>query len=113
MDMDPVTTNPDHYKLVFENHRVRVLEYTDRPGDKTTPHEHPESVMHTLSSFRRRLGAGGNERDVELPAGMTAWLPAQRHYGENIGDTETRVLFVELKEHAVGPSPDAIGPTGI
>jgi quercetin dioxygenase-like cupin family protein len=110
MDVDPVTTNPDLYKVVFENERVRVLEYKDRPGDRTTPHEHPDSVMHTLSTFRRRLGADGGEREVELPAGMTAWLPAQRHYGENIGDTETHVLFVELKEHHEGPSADAIGP---
>ena len=109
--MDPVTTNPDHYKIVFENDRVRVLEYTDRPGDKTTPHEHPDSVMHTLSSFRRRLGTDDTQRDVELRAGVTTWLPAQRHYGENIGDTATHVLLVELKERAVEPSPDAIGPT--
>ena len=79
---------------------MRVLEYTDRPGDRTTPHEHPDSVMHTLSSFRRRLHQGDQHRDVELPAGQTGWLPAQQHAGENIGDTETHVLFVELKEGA-------------
>ena len=83
--------------MVFENDRVRVLEYTDRPGDRTTPHAHPDSVMHTLSSFRRRLSSGDQLRDVELPAGLTGWLPAQRHAGENIGDTDTHVLFVELK----------------
>ena len=66
--------------------------------------------MHTLSAFRRRLGTDGGEREVELPAGTTGWLPAQRHYGENIGDTETHVLFIELKEHQAGPSADAIGP---
>ena len=35
---DPVTTNPDHYKVVFENDRVRVLEYTDVPGDRRRLH---------------------------------------------------------------------------
>ena len=67
MNLDPVETNPDHYRVVFENDRVRVLEYTDRPGDRTTPHEHPDSVMHTLSSFRRRLSAGHEQRDVRCP----------------------------------------------
>lgn len=113
VDMDPVTTNADFYKVIFENDRVRVLEYTDRPGDKTTPHEHPDSIMHTLSAFKRRLGADGTEREVELPAGMTGWLPSQRHYGENIGETDTHVIFVELKEHRAAPSPDAIGPAGV
>jgi hypothetical protein len=64
MDLDPVQTNPDHYAVVFENERVRVLEYTDRPGTRTTPHNHPDSVMVTLSAFRRRLSSNGAERDV-------------------------------------------------
>ncbi|SOE02536.1 cytoplasmic protein [Blastococcus haudaquaticus] len=109
MTLDPVATNPRHYAVVYENDRVRVLEYTDQPGDRTTPHEHPDSVMHTLSAFRRRLHSGGNHRDVEMPAGLTGWLPAQQHSGENIGDTPTHVLFVELKE-ARGASGTSLGP---
>lgn len=111
MTLDPVVTNPDHYKVVFENERVRVLEYRDQPGDRTTPHEHPDSVMYTLSSFRRRLyAADGAERDVEIPASMTGWLPAQRHAGHNIGDTPTHVIFVELKESGGAGDAGALGP---
>ncbi len=111
MTADPVDTDPDHYAVVFENDRVRVLEYTDRPGDRTTPHAHPDSVMHTLSSFRRRLYSGAAERDVELAAGITAWLPAQEHAGENIGETDTHVLFVELKDVAAAPQDGVhLGP---
>ena len=109
MSLDPVATNPQHYAVVFENDRVRVLEYRDQPGDRTTPHRHPDSVMYTLSAFRRRLVSGGTERDVELAAGLTAWLPAQEHLGENIGDTPTHVLFVELKENG-GATDGPIGP---
>ncbi len=110
MDLDPATTNPEFYKVVFENERVRVLEYLDHPGDRTTPHEHPDSVMYTLTGFRRRLAAGGVEREVELPAGLTGWVPAQRHFGENIGDTDTHVIFVELKEAPADPGSAALGP---
>ena len=111
MSLDPVATNPDHYKVVFENDRVRVLRYTDSPGVRTTPHEHPDSVMVTLSGFRRRLYSGDAHRDVDLPAGMTGWLPAQQHAGENIGDTQTEVIFVELKDSGAGPlDPGALGP---
>jgi quercetin dioxygenase-like cupin family protein len=112
MSLDSVVTNPDHYKLVFENDRVRVLEYTDQPGDRTTPHEHPDSVMYTLSSFRRRLVSGSQQRDVGIAAGTTNWLPAQQHFGENIGDTPTHVLFVELKSEAPNrPAAGGIGPS--
>ncbi len=110
MSLDPAVTNPDHYQVVFENDRVRVLEYTDRPGDRTTPHDHPDSVMHTLSSFRRRLSSGDLQRDVEIAAGTTGWVPAQRHAGENIGDTDTHVLFVELKDGASPGPSDSLGP---
>ena len=102
MSLDPVVTNPDHYKVIFENDRVRVLAYTDKPGDRTTPHGHPDSVMYTLSSFRRRLVSGDMQREVEIETGTVGWLPAQQHNGENIGETPTHVVFVELKSPTSG-----------
>jgi quercetin dioxygenase-like cupin family protein len=95
---DPTQTDPDKYKVVFEYDRVRVLEYRDEPGDETSPHHHPDSVMVTLSGFQRRLIHGDRSRDVRLEPGFVGWLDAQEHSGENIGDTPTRVVFVELKE---------------
>lgn len=100
---DPVRTDPDKYRVVLENDRVRVLEFRDEPGARTSPHVHPDSVMITMSAFRRRLVHGDEQRDVELVPGLTAWLPAQRHWGENTGDTPTHTFFVELKE----PPPSA------
>jgi hypothetical protein len=109
MSYDPAISNPDLYRVVMENDRVRVLAYTDKPGDRTTPHRHPDSVMVTLSGFRRRLSAGGREMQVELEAGEVRWLDAQEHSGENIGDTECRSIFIELKEPAPGAGPAAVG----
>ena len=110
MSMDPAETNPQFYKVVFENDRVRVLEYRDQPGDATTPHAHPDSVMYTLSSFRRRLVHGEQQRDVELAAGEVRWLDAQQHAGENIGDTPTHSIFIELKDGASGQREGVLGP---
>lgn len=112
MTLDPTVTNPEHYSVVFENERVRVLEFADTPGVKTTPHEHPDSVLVTLSSFRRRMySSGDTTHDVDLVAQRVGWLPAQQHAGENIGDTDSHVIFVELKEGAHTPT-DTLGPTG-
>lgn len=110
MSLDPAVSNPEHYKVVFENARVRVLEYTDAPGDCTTPHQHPDSLMYTLSSFRRRLVSGDASREVELTAGTVGWLPAQEHHGENIGNTPTHVIFVELKESGTAAGSGQLGP---
>jgi hypothetical protein len=108
---DPTETDPDKYTVVFENDRVRVLEYRDRPGDHTSPHRHPDSVMYTLSAFERRLIHDGKGRDVKLESGRVNWLAAQDHSGENIGSTETHVLFVELKEPPTS-SPDSMPELG-
>lgn len=109
--MDPTEASPELYQVVFENERVRVLSYRDRPGDQTRPHRHPDSVMVTLSAFRRRISAGGRSVEVELAAGEARWLDAQEHTGENIGDTATASIFVELKEpRPAEGAPTVLGP---
>ncbi|GAA1442949.1 cupin domain-containing protein [Leifsonia poae] len=113
-DDDPTVTNPDHYSVLWENDLVRVLEYHDEPGEATTPHHHPNSVMVTLTGFRRRLFSGGRAVDVELPAGRAVWLGAQRHAGENTGDSPTRTIIVELKGEAAGEDTgSALGPDSV
>ncbi|GAA2942983.1 hypothetical protein GCM10010458_30220 [Microbacterium luteolum] len=108
---DPTLTNPNHYRTLWENEHVRVLEYTDEPGDKTTPHDHPNSVMVTLSDFSRRLSAGERTFDTSLPSGQAVWIPAQRHSGENTGTTPTHTILVELKGDAAGEqSSGTLGP---
>jgi quercetin dioxygenase-like cupin family protein len=108
---DPTATDPDKYVVIFENERVRVLQYKDEPGQRTSPHDHPDSVMVTLSAFDRRLeGASGESRDVRLEPGEVRWLDAQTHAGENIGQTPTHVVFVELKQGETDDGLATLGP---
>ncbi|MET7421102.1 cytoplasmic protein [Dactylosporangium sp. NPDC005555] len=109
---DPVVTDPELYSVLFENDRVRVLQYRDHPGDRTHPHRHPDSVMVTLSTFQRRVSSGDRRADIELPAAHARWLGAQEHTGENIGTTDTHAVFIELKEPSpVPPVTAPLGPT--
>ena len=109
-DTDPTTTNPDFYRTLWENDDVRVLEYRDQPGEETTPHEHPNSVMITLSDFQRRLSSGDQSREVSLTAGAAVWIPAQTHSGANIGQTPTHTILVELKHSTMAGPPAKLGP---
>lgn len=109
---DPLVTDPGLYQLLFENDRVRVLQYRDHPGEATHLHSHPDSVMVTLSSFRRVITAGGRDHDVALEAHQVRWLDAQHHQGRNVGDTESHSIFIELKESRGAATSEArIGPS--
>jgi beta-alanine degradation protein BauB len=75
-------------------------------------HTHPDSVMVTLSAFKRVIVSGGREIPVELDAGQVRWLDAQEHQGRNVGDTASHSIFIELKEPRPTPAPqDSLGPT--
>jgi hypothetical protein len=109
---DPVITDPDRYRVLWENDRVRVLEYRDAPGDATHLHSHPDSVMVTLSSFERVITAGGREVPVQLEAGQVRWLDAQSHRGRNVGQTQTNAVFIELKEPSGNTTSEpTLGPS--
>jgi beta-alanine degradation protein BauB len=96
-DQHPTVTDPQFYRVVFENDRVRVVECRDTPGSRTRLHRHPDSVMITLSSFRRRLTIGDRTVEVDRLPFEAGWLPEQWHVGENIGETATHMMFVEVK----------------
>lgn len=95
---DPAHTDGDKYKVRFENEKVRVLEYRDKPGERTHQHAHPNFVLYAAAPFKRKLiMPDGREMIREFKAGDIMWQPAQQHIGENIGDTPTHVIMIELK----------------
>ena|SRR5689334_7785649 len=95
---DPVVTDGDKYKVVLENDRVRILEYRDSPGQRTSPHYHPDYVLCALNGFTRKFViADGKEAVREVKPGQVVPGKAHSHIGENVGSTGTHVLIVELK----------------
>ena len=96
---DPVQTDGDKYKVKFENDRIRVLEYMDMPGEKTHEHHHPAFLLYALSPFKRKIGLpDGKVIMREFKAGEILWSEEQTHTGENVGDTPTHVLMIEMKQ---------------
>ena len=96
---DPVDTDPDKYKVIFENERLRVFDYTDIPGDRTKMHHHKDFLLYALSPFKRKMTFDDGKSALrEFQGGEAIWSYEQSHIGENIGETPTHVLIVELKE---------------
>ena len=95
---DPLEVAPDHYKLLFENDRVRVMQVDMQPGDTIATHSHPDHVAYLLSGGKFRLTyPDGKTKEIEEETGKTMWINAETHAAENIGDTELRILVFELK----------------
>ncbi len=95
---DPVKTDGDKYKTILENETVRVLEYTDKPREKTNQHHHPDFVLYAIDPFKRRLTFKNSQVvEREFKKGDVIWMKDQIHVGENIGTTETHALIVEIK----------------
>ena len=69
MSLDPVASNPAHYKVVFENERLRVLEVTLEPNDEEPIHHHR---WHSVFVFDQ---VQGPVHDID-PAGTQ--LPPNR-----------------------------------
>ena len=95
---DPTATDGDKYKVLLDNDRVRVLAYNDRPGARTHQHRHPAFVVYALAPFKRRLTlADGRQVERDFKAGSVMYSDGETHIGENIGDTPTQVLMIEIK----------------
>jgi beta-alanine degradation protein BauB len=94
---DPTKVDPDHYKVLLENDRVRVLEFRGSPGNETPMHSHPGYVTYNLDGGKTTFNSKGKTVEVVSQAGEVRWHDAETHSGKNTGETELRVLIVEIK----------------
>ncbi len=107
-DLDALIAAPDNHILLLENDRVRVLNTTVAPGDRTPIHTHRwPAVLHILSwsHFVRYDDSGNVLLDTRtlasLPSEFMWSAPLPPHSLENVGDTTLHIIAVELKDRAV------------
>jgi hypothetical protein len=98
---DPAKVMPKAYRVALENDKVRVLEFTGRPGMGVCGegmHSHPAHLTVVLSDWQGRASTpDGPVRERSRKAGEVFWSEAETHKVENAGKTNSRVLIVELK----------------
>jgi quercetin dioxygenase-like cupin family protein len=96
---DPVSVDPRHYIVEFENGRVRVLRIKYGPGEKSTMHSHPESVSVFLTDARAKFTyPDGRTEDVSASAGTVMHMDAFTHDPESVSDSPFELIQVELKD---------------
>ena len=95
---DPVKVDAKHYKVEFENDKVRVLRITYGPHEKSVMHHHPASVAVFLTDGQARFTTpDGKTQDVPVKGGSAQWSEASEHLPENVGDKSFELILVELK----------------
>jgi beta-alanine degradation protein BauB len=99
---DPTKTEPRTFRIMFENDKVRVLEYTARPGLGVCgagKHSHPDHVTVTLTPAKVKVTRNDGSSFVnDLKAGEAFWEPASTHMAENVGGSGARMVLVEIKD---------------
>ncbi len=101
---DVVKVAPQAYKVLFENSRVRVLEYRGKPGDRTPMHSHPAYLVYAFDANAVKFTASdGTVTERTSKAGQVNWNDGETHSSENVGKHEAHVLIVELKEAPKAP----------
>ena len=95
---DAAKVNPKFITVKVDNPRVRVFESILKPGDKEAMHSHPASIVYVIEGGKFRNHApDGTVNEVELRSGDVQYREALTHWNENIGNTTSRLIVVELK----------------
>jgi len=95
---DPIELG-EHYVVLFENSRVRVLEVRLQPGEDTPMHWHPANVAYDLADQRIRfVFPDGSSKVIDKKAGRLAWSDGEAHATQNVGNADAVAIIVELKD---------------
>jgi hypothetical protein len=101
---DAVKVDPKHYKVEFENDKIRVLRVNYGPHEKSVMHSHPPNFAVFLTDGHAQFTMpDGKKVDAPIKAGTTQWDHGGKHDPENLGDTPFEVIVVELKSQAAKP----------
>jgi len=105
---DPVKVDPKHYKVEFENRRVRVLRIKYGPRERSVMHGHPASVgVHLTDAHARFTLPEGKTEELRVTAGEVRSYPAGDHLPENLSDQPLELVFIELKAPVAAKKPVA------
>lgn len=94
---DLCAVGPTHCKILKEDAKVRVIDYTAKAGDKVAMHTHPAHVIYVIKGGTTKFTMpDGSTKEVHLKAGEAVINPAVTHATENV--TAAHVIIVEMKQ---------------
>jgi quercetin dioxygenase-like cupin family protein len=102
---DATKVDAKHYKVEYENSRVRVVRALYGPHEKSVMHSHPDAIAIFQKDGKVKFTfPGGKTEEREMKAGQAIFTPAVRHLPENMTDGDMEVVLVELKTRKRKPA---------
>ena len=99
---DAAKTQPEAFRVVFENEKTRVLEFVSRPRTEVCgvgKHSHPAHLTVALSDAKVRITLPDGKKIVATnKPGDVFWSEPETHTVENIGGNDVRALIIEFKD---------------
>ena len=94
---DVCAVGPTHCKILKEDAKVRVIDYTAKAGDKVAMHTHPAHVIYVIKGGTTKFTMpDGSTKEVHMKAGDAVINPAVTHATESV--TGLHVIIVEMKQ---------------
>ena len=107
---DAAKVDPRNFRVVFENDRVRVLDYASTPGGGVCgvgKHWHPAHVTVQLTPVKVRItDDAGQAKVLDVPAGVIFWEDAVTHTTENLAGAGAHAYLIEIKDAKWKPATD-------
>ncbi len=95
---DSVKVDSKHYKVEFQNDRVRVLRIKYGPKEKSVMHSHPANVAVFLTEGVTKFTLpDGKTSEGTFKAGEAQWADKEKHLPENPAAKPLELILVELR----------------
>jgi hypothetical protein len=96
---DPLKVDPSHYKVEFENARVRLVRVHFGPHYKSVMNETPPRVVVLLTDEHVKVThPDGTSEQRTLKAGEAFWSDGGKGMAENLDDKPFELIWVIPKE---------------
>jgi len=100
---DALEADPKHYKLDFENDRMRVLHLTLKADEVAPVHDDRDALFVCLAvgsdkaCHLRLTRPGGRGLDIHMQAGESRWIYADTRSEKNLSTQPLEMLVIEPK----------------
>ncbi|HUE22832.1 MAG TPA: hypothetical protein VMQ86_14195 [Bryobacteraceae bacterium] len=95
---DPLTIDPKHYHLDFENEHVRAIRLTLKADEAVPVHDDVDALAVCIEECHLRFTrADGHIQDVHMESGETRWLYGDTHSAKNLNTNPMEMVLIEVK----------------